>query len=338
MKLFMAVALASVAVAQTWTPQSSGTQASLRGISAVSANVAWASGTGGTYLETTDAGETWRAGVVPGAGSLDFRGVYGVDARTAYLVSSGEGDKSRIYKTDDGGAHWNLQLTNPDPKGFWDTIAFWNPRHAMVAGDPVAGRFAILTTYDGEHWIRREGPAALANEGAFAASNSCLIVRGAQEAWLASGGPGTARVFHSKDGGVTWTVTTTPIRNDGASAGIFSLAFSDDSHGIAVGGDYTKAGDESRNMAITADGGKTWREPSGQRPKGFRSAVIYLPGRAFWIATGPSGSDYSSDNGNSWKPFDTGDYNAIGFTADGTGWAAGPRGRIAKFTSARRDP
>jgi photosystem II stability/assembly factor-like uncharacterized protein len=337
--VYSAIALASVAQAQTWTPQSSGTTASLRGVSAVNAKVAWASGTGGTHLETKDGGETWRAAVVPGAESLDFRGVYAVDAGTAYLVSSGEGDKSRIYKTVDGGSHWILQLTNPDPKGFWDAIAFWNPRHGIVAGDPVDGRFAILTTDDGgEHWMRRRGPAALTNEGAFAASNSCLIVRGTEEAWLASGGPGAARVFHSKDGGETWAVATTPIRNDSASAGIFSLAFSDDMHGVAVGGEYTKAGDSSHNVAVTSDGGRTWAEPSGQHPAGYRSAVAFLAVRGIWIATGPSGSDFSSDNGHSWKPFDTGDYNAMSFTADGAGWAAGPKGRIAKFTNGRRDP
>src|SRR5262249_53163083 len=122
------------------------------------------------------------------------------------------------------------------------------------------------------------------------------------------------------------------------SAGIFSLAFRDGKHGVAVGGDYAKAGDELHNIAVTSDGGETWTEPSRQHPKGFRSAVVYVAGSSIWIATGPSGSDYSSDHGQTWRPFDTGDYNAISFAADGTGWAAGPKGRIAKFTSGRRDP
>jgi photosystem II stability/assembly factor-like uncharacterized protein len=156
----------------------------------VSAKVVWASGTGGMYLETTDGGATWRVAVVPSAEQLDFRGVHGVDNRTAYLLSSGEGDKSRIYKTTDGGSHWALQFTNPDPKGFFDALAFWNARHGTVIGDPVDGRFVILTTDDGGgHWVRQAGPAALPNEGAFAASNSCLTVIGTREAWFATGGP-----------------------------------------------------------------------------------------------------------------------------------------------------
>ena len=64
-------------------------------------------------------------------------------------------------------------------------------------------------------------------------------------------------MFHSRDKGKTWTVATTPIRNDSAAAGIFSLAFSDDSHGIAAGGDYAKSKEDQNNIAITSDGGAT---------------------------------------------------------------------------------
>jgi photosystem II stability/assembly factor-like uncharacterized protein len=324
--------LVSIAQAQTWTIHSSGTTASLRGVSAVNAKVVWASGTGGTYLETTDGGASFRAAVVPGGEQLDFRGVHAVDQRTAYLLSSGEGDKSRIYETTDGGSHWTLQLINPDPKGFFDALAFWNPRHGIVLGDPVDGRFVILTTGDGgEHWTRQPGPPALANEGGFAASNSCLAVLGDSEVWFASGGVGAARVFHSSDAGRTWTVAATPIRNDSASAGIFSLAFSDDGHGVAVGGDYTKAADASHNVAVTSDGGRTWVEPSGVHPSGYRSAVAFLADRHMWITTGPSGSDVSSDNGATWRRFDAGSYNAVGFAPGGVGWVVGPKGGVGEF-------
>jgi photosystem II stability/assembly factor-like uncharacterized protein len=303
--------------------------------------VVWASGTNGTYLRTTDGGAHWQAVAVPGAEQLDFRGVHGVDEKKAYLLSSGPGDKSRIYKTTDGGSHWTLQFTNPDPKGFFDAIAFWDPRHGIVLGDPVDGHFVILTTEDsGEHWIRQPGPAALPNEGAFAASNTCLTVMGARDAWFGTGGPGAARVFHSGDSGQTWTLAVTPIRNDGAGAGIFSLAFSDARHGVAVGGDYTKPTDSSHNIAITSDGGRTWSEPTGRHPSGYRSAVAYLRGRQIWITTGPSASDVSTDDGNNWTSFDTAAYNAISFLAIGEGWAVGPQGRVAEFraTPVRRAP
>jgi photosystem II stability/assembly factor-like uncharacterized protein len=195
----------------------------------------------------------------------------------------------------------------------------------------VDGHFVIMTTEDGgQSWHRQKTPAALPSEGAFAASNSSLTVHGAREVWFGTGGPGGARVFHSEDGGATWAVVKTPIRKDGASAGIFSLAFSDTRHGIAVGGDYNKPTETTGVVAITSDGGKTWTVP-GDSPSGFRSAVEYLVERKMWIATGTSGSDYSLDNGNSWKAFDSGNYNAIAFAPGGAAWADGPKGAIAKF-------
>jgi photosystem II stability/assembly factor-like uncharacterized protein len=296
----------------------------------VSAKVAWASGTGGTYLKTLDGGATWTAAKMPGASDVDFRAVRAFDDKTAFLLSIGSGEKSRIYRTSDGGERWQLLYTNPDPKGFWDALAFWDDVHGIILGDPVEGHFVVMTTEDGgQSWHRQKTPAALPSEGAFAASNSCLTVHGAREVWFGTGGPGGARVFHSEDGGVTWTVAKTPIRNDSASAGIFSLAFSDAKRGVAVGGDYNKPTETAGVVALTPDGGKTWTASNGGL-SGFRSGVEYLTERKMWIATGTSGSDCSIDNGNSWKPFDGGNYNAIGL-APGAAWAVGPKGAIAKF-------
>jgi photosystem II stability/assembly factor-like uncharacterized protein len=129
-------------------------------------------------------------------------------------------------------------------------------------------------------------------------------------------------VFHSEDGGQTWSVGKTAIRHDSASAGIFSLAFLDALRGIAVGGDYMKPDESAGNIAMTNDGGKTWFAPAGPAPGGYRSAIKYYPW-GIWVATGTSGSDESIDGGKSWKSFGNEGYNAIG------GFAVGTNGRIA---------
>jgi photosystem II stability/assembly factor-like uncharacterized protein len=332
MKLLPALCFTATLLAQSWAPQAGNTRASLRGVSAGDARTVFASGSGGTWLATTDGGVTWKAATVAGAEALDFRGIRAVDTRTVYLMSAGAGDKSRIYKTTDAGEHWTLLYTNPYPKGFFDAIAFWDAQHGMVVGDQLEDRAEILTTDDGgATWQHRSSPPALPNEGSFAASNTCVAPLGRRDAWFATGGPGAARVFHSKDRGRTWTVATTPIRNDGPSAGIFSLAFADARHGIAVGGDYSKDKEDRQNVALTSDGGRTWSAPASPGPKGFRSAVAGLPGRKLWVATGSSGSDASADGGKSWKLFDSDAYNAMSFVAGGDGWAVGPQGRIARF-------
>ena len=332
--LALAVLLTPAAIPQ-WVPQSSGTTASLRGISAASDSVVWASGTQGTFLKTLDGGVTWQAGTVDGAGKLDFRGVHAIDARNAYLMSAGLGHQSRIYRTSDGGAHWQLQHENAQGKGFFDAIAFWDKRRGIVLGDPVDGNFVILTTTDaGATWLPAGSGAALRarpGEGAFAASGTCLIVGRGGRAWFATGGPTGARVFRSTDWGRTWAAAETPIRHDSASSGIFSLAFRGNNDGIAVGGDYTKPTEDRDNIAVTHDGGKTWTAPPGTRPAGYRSAVAFIPSSSRAIATGPSGSDISTSLGESWKPLASEGYNALSFSSSRSGWAVGPQGKIARI-------
>ncbi|HYO91193.1 MAG TPA: hypothetical protein VEQ40_06135, partial [Pyrinomonadaceae bacterium] len=249
------------AASAQWAAQSSGTGVRLRGVSAVSRTVAWASGDKGTYARTTDGGKTWQAGTVPGASELDFRDVDAFSADTAYLLSIGEGEKSRIYKTTDGGKSWVLQFKSSRPEAFFDSMAFWDSERGIAVSDPVGGRFLIISTSDGGRtWTEMpvDGmPAALAGEGAFAASGTCIAVEGKRNVWFGTGGPEGARVFRSNDGGRTWAVTKTPI-SSGKSAGIFSVIFWNSKQGVVVGGDYTKEREAKNNVAVTNDGGETW--------------------------------------------------------------------------------
>lgn len=260
--------------------QSSHTTEGLRGVSAVSKKVAWASGTHGTYLRTTDGGRTWMAGQVPEAGALDFRAVVAFSADEAFLMSAGPGDQSRIYHTTDGGRHWQLQFANENPKGFFDSMVFWDATHGVVLGDPIAEeggalKFELLITQDGRTWAQMPAgplPAAIEGEGAFAASNTCLAIV-ESNIWFATGGR-VARVFHSGDRGLSWQVFDTPIVHGPESAGIFSIAFRDSDHGVIAGGDYKHPDQDGANLAFTNDGGKSWAL-SKISPQSYYSAVAY---------------------------------------------------------------
>jgi len=270
-------------------------------------------------------------GKVAGAETLDFRDVQAFRDGTVFLLSIGKAASSRIYKSTDSGEHWTLLFTNPDDDGFFDAMAFWDENHAIVVGDPVGGKISVFLTADGgKHWERSLSmPPALAGEGAFAASGTCVTVAGKSEAWIATGGAKASRVYHTSDAGATWSVAEAPLRNDGASAGAFSLDFFA-RFGIVVGGDYNKAQENLGNIAVSNDGGKTWSAP-GARPAGFRSAVAYVPERKEWVVTGTSGSDVSTDGGATWKRFDNGAFNALGVAATEV-WAVGPRGRVARLS------
>ena len=278
-----ALLLAATAVPAQLTRQTqpSHTTEDLRGVSAVSQQITWASGTHGTYLLTTDGGRTWISAQVPDA-AVDFRGVVAFSADEAFLMSSGPGDQSRIYHTSDAGQHWQLEFRNTNPKAFFDSIAFWDRTHGIVLGDPTpdeAGqlKFQLLITSDGESWTpipTAQLPPALEGEGAFAASNTCLsILPNDPNIWFATGGK-AARVFHSPDRGHTWQVFDTPILHGPDSAGIFSITFRDPLHGVIAGGDYKHPEQDGPNLAFTNDAGKTWTL-SKIFPQSYYSAIAY---------------------------------------------------------------
>jgi photosystem II stability/assembly factor-like uncharacterized protein len=333
MKLYyLALALlvcASVAYGQ-WQQQAINSKADFRGLSAVSANVAWLSGTQGTYARTTDGGKHWMAGTVPKAAKLDFRDVKAFGENTAYLLSAGPGEASRIYKTIDGGKTWALQFKNSDPRAFLDALAFWDERNGIALGDPVSDRFQLIVTDNGGRtWTSLSGlPPALPGEGAFAASGTCLMNYGTQDVWFGTGGAKMARIFHSKNRGRDWTVVPTPVAAGTESAGIFSIALRDPTHGLIVGGDYKKPSETVATAAVTGDRGQTWTLLDQRLP--YRSAVAWAKDR--WVAVGTSGSNCSRDNGATWIALDHNNYNSVAFTLSGEGWAAGPAGRIARFT------
>jgi photosystem II stability/assembly factor-like uncharacterized protein len=323
-----------------WQLQASNTTANFRGIHAVGNGVAWASGTSGTVLRTEDGGYLWQTCTVPpGAGKLDFRSVWGWDADTAVVMSSGPGDQSRIYKTADGCHSWKLLSSNPDKNGFWDGIQFRDQKRGVLLGDPVDGRFVVEITEDGGNtWDHTSalGPSVNGNsQAAFAASNSSLALGNSTPIiHFVTGGTGGSKLYSSsraQDGAtVDWTAISIPIVSGTESSGVFSLALRQGDHGVAVGGDYKKPDEGKGTAAWTADGGQHWAAAT-KPPHGYRSAVAWDQGNAAWITAGTNGTDVSYDNGRTWQPLDYGNWNALSLP-----WVVGPNGRIGKLVSLKR--
>ena len=214
--LGFSVGIAMPAFGQTpvLTDQSMKSSIRFQAVSALSNDVAWISGTRGSWARTLDGGKTWQAGMVPGADSLEFRDVQAASADTAWLLAAGNGDKSRIYRTVNGGRTWSIQFVSTDQRAFFDCIAFWDARRGIVISDAVEKAFIMLRTEDGgASWKRVEAlPAAVEGEGLFAASGTCLLTGPDGRAWFGTGAAKTARVGRSVDYGKTWSiVSATPI-------------------------------------------------------------------------------------------------------------------------------
>lgn len=318
-----------LSLAPRWSVVPADTKSVFRAISAPGGKVCWASGSLGAFARTED-GKTWTTGRVKGAEEAQFRSIVAFDKDSAVMLAIGEGDASRVFRTDDGGKSWTQTWRNPEPKAFYDALAFWDRNRGIAFGDPVDGKIPVLLTRDGgSSWTRAssEGmPPAEKDEAAFAASGRCLVVSGAKDAWICTGG-GAARVFRSRDGGFTWSVASTPLAPKAASAGLFGLFVAGPRDALAVGGDYAKPS-EPGDVLRTRDGGLTW--PLLFHPAGLREAALRTKGG--FLLVGPSGTDVSNDEGKTWTTVANPGALHTAATAGGTIWAVGDNGLIARWS------
>ena len=121
-----------------WIMQTSGLDTNLRAVAVgeyqepqhAPVPVIWASGSNGVILQSKDEGKTWKQFHILGAEKLDFRGIRVFDAQEAYVMSSGDGDKSRIYRTTDGGRTGNWNIRDSARKFFWTRWLATVPRQS----------------------------------------------------------------------------------------------------------------------------------------------------------------------------------------------------------------
>ena len=363
---FVAVSPLLSQAGPVWQMQDSDTTASLRGIDSVNGIIAWASGTGGMVLRTIDGGAHWQRCATPDAGkdgaTLDFRGVQAWDAKTAIVMASGPGLKSRLYKTTDSCKTWKLLFTNPDsPNGFFD--CFWfNDKLGILLGDAVRGQMTVYFSENrGKSW-KRDPHKGLSVDGrglsAFAASNRSIAIGDAlfRRSFVTGGKDGSVyfvRPYTSDEqrNGIInrmvrkelpWKSAPIPIGSKTESSGAFAVsyrypitigicedcAFDENSVLIAVGGDYTRPDSSTGTAAYSVDGGMHWTA-SAIPPHGYRSTVQWSDDLGLWVTAGTNGSDLSRDGGKTWQPLDNGNWNALSLP-----FIVGPNGRVARLNVA----
>jgi len=322
----------------TLAEQESHTTALLQAVRAVDDTVVWVSGHRATWARTVDGGRTWVAGAMTGADStLQFRDVEPVSATTAYLLAAGPGEQSRIYKTTDAGQTWRLQFMNRDSAAFYDCFGFWDATHGIAVSDAAHGKMIVIRTDDGEHWnaVGEDAmPAAVPGEGSPAAGGTCLIVQGRAQAFF--GTLPEPRVYRTTDRGQRWSMVRTPLVS-GEAAGVATLTFRDDRHGIALGGRLLDPEDKTDSVAaVTRDGGKTWTLVTRPTFSGAVYGSAVVPDIHGYIAAGPRGLAWTGNDGRSWTSLSSAAYWAVDCTRHNVCWAAGPNGRITRITFEQR--
>jgi photosystem II stability/assembly factor-like uncharacterized protein len=289
---------------------STGTNTSIRGLSVVSDSVAWVSGSNGYVGKSVDGGKTWKWVQPAGYERLDFRDIEAFDENRAIIVNAGS--PAYVLRTNDGGKSWTETYKNPDTAIFFDGMDFWDEKRGIIFGDPIQNKLQLLATENGGITWKDISPnltmEMAKGEGGFAASGTGIKTLAGGKVWIATGGP-KSNIYASEDYGGTWKKYDCPIVQGEASTGAFSIDFFNEKLGIVVGGDYKKDKENTNNILLTADGGKSWFRP--ERPVyGFRSGILWYDEKNCF-STGTSGTDVSKDGGQYWYHISDESFNAV---------------------------
>lgn len=317
--------LSITASAQTIQLLDSNTTISIRGLSVVSDNILWASGSKGTVARSLDGGKTFQWMIVKGFEKRDFRDVEAFDANTAIIMTVDT--PAIILKTTDGGTTWRKVFEDKRPGMFLDAMEFWNNSSGIVVGDPINNKLFIARTFDGgETWRglpEANYPEAAEGEAMFASSGTNVVKVNMQEAVFVTGGK-KSRLF------IRDLKIDLPIVQGKDFTGANSIAVYDEKNMVIVGGDFTKDTSRYMNCVLTKNKGQSFIIPATP-PFGYRSCVIYISKNKL-ITCGTTGVDVSEDGGNSWRNVSASGFHVVQKAKNGKAvFLAGSRGRIAKL-------
>ena len=287
-----------------WSELASPTTSSLYGIQLIDENIAYAIGDNGTIIKTENGGDDWT-NLTTGTTNWFFA-LYFTDADTGY----GAGVSDEIYKTTDGGQNW--VALNTGSAGSFIDVFFLDANIGFASGD--VGAF-IKTTDGGNNWTVLNNTGMVSNEDIyFLDENSGFIA-----------GRGIAK---TTDGGQNWTQPVT----DGF---FYSILFVNDNVGFASGTDG--------EILKTTDGGDNWTTMNSNSNTHLR-ALHFIDENTGYVCGGhPTQGNAvellkTTDGGANWStedyPAGTGFLkylNAINFTENKAGMAAGMGGRIIRF-------
>lgn len=240
----------------------------------------WISGSQGAIYKNQ--GKNWIGKCPEEYQKFDFRGISVLSEDTLLAMSAGEGENGKAFliKSIDGGKSWRKVFQDTTKGVFFDTIKFLNSREGWLLGDQINGNAYLKKTTDGgESWQTITINQVLNDgEASFAASNACIALY-KNQVWFST----QNRIFHSSDKGKSWKVLETPFKKT-ATQGIFGIFFTDQNTGFAVGGDYQNENSETLQLAITKDGGISWKTENQQMGQGVSESVELLPGNRMIIS------------------------------------------------------
>lgn len=310
---------------------------SIRALEVVNDHTVWFAANRGVWGYSEDSGKTWHVdslkidSVYP-----QFRSIAVLNDSTVLLLSIAS--PAYLLKTSNKGKTWKLVYKNTHSKTFFDSMVFYNKKNGFALGDPINGKITLIQTSDaGETWAAMDTDkiASIAEgEACFATSNTNLDVH-KNMLWFVTGGK-RSRLFYSSNLGNSFLTLNTPISQGENMTGIFSLDFFNEKLGIVTGGNYDKTDLSIVTLALTRNGGKTWKVIKHSKP--FFGSCVRFRNNNDVIITGHDGTFRYAIKTNAFSELKNTDgeplkYYTLRFSPSGkVMWMAGSNGKIASIT------
>ncbi len=272
-------------------------------VDAVNENVIWAAGYNGSgsgpkiqdFTKSTDGGNTWEGGSIPGVSGGEISMICAVSEMKAWVAVHSAAVQG-IYHTSDGGQTWARQESADynHNTSFPNVVHFFNENDGFCQGDGVDGYLECYTTSDGgANWTRvpEENLApTLSGEWGVVGYYDAI----GDNIWFSTN---KGRVYRSTDKGHNWEA----FQIEG-NADYTDVRFINPEHGLA---EIISNGSASGNLYETFDGGQTWAAVNFSGPK-YKNHFDAVPGTEnTWVssgaAQGSSGISYSFDGGHTWS-------------------------------------
>lgn len=220
------------------------------------------------------------------------------------------GASGLVYRSDNGGDSWRLQLVNS--KVDLHGVHMFNASEGLAVAE---GGYIFRTENRGRLWHPVES-------GTTETLNDVWFVDD-REGWAVGQG-GT--ILHTTDGGRTWSA-----QHAGVTHGLKAVSFADARHGWIVGAGGI--------ILHTEDGGATWTRQDGHTVDELRGVLALSPEEA-WVVGRGSTIRHTTDGGATWEVLDFPTrvilYDVVQ-APDGYIWVAANGGHIYRFDGTRFD-
>ncbi|MEW5987159.1 MAG: glycoside hydrolase domain-containing protein [Chloroflexota bacterium] len=224
-------------------------------------------------LHTTDAGQTWASSQLanatppynpaPAALYLHF-----VDRQTGWLVSklatSSNFSMGRLFRTEDGGRTWT-ELSIP----VGEAVRFVDAQTGWTAGGP-GGHELYVSRDGGQSWQRQEVAAGYYDLPTFTTTqNGVLPVTLADR----------VEFYTTQDQGQSWRLAASLPFTGGLAPGVKAPV------SVIDGQNWVAAAPGTNNLALTSDGGQTWRTVEVGSPDASVVTIEFSSPAAGWLQT-----------------------------------------------------